>query len=357
MILHFGIRTLQCIQEILRCHSRCSRTVAVEQLGCDYRSTSWCFSLTTRHAGFNTTLESAGIRGILTPNSSCAMALSLLSANLATLVLATLFYGIYFVLFTISMYLLFRRHNNAASHTGSQKTAPILWSMVFLSAVRLFLVVTGYWVILVYRAFIAFLQIDNGGGAETFYGDNAQLTSRILNVLLALSIFIGDSLIILRLWVVWSFSSLVLLVPICSLVLFTAASATSAHIIEGSTTVFSDLGLTVASILTLITNIYCTAFISWKIWRTTRNLMRSNAVSLRNFLAIVVESAAIYAFWAAFFTVTYQVKSNLCFLVIETGPGIIGIVNALIHTRVGLGWSVEQNHGHSWPTSPAVFTK
>ena len=71
----------------------------------------------------------------------------------------------------------------------------------------------------------------------------------------------------------------------------------------------------------------------------------------------MVESAAIYAFWAAFFTVTYEVKSTVGSFVLETAPATVGIVNALIHTRVGLGWTREQNEGltASWPVGPLTF--
>jgi hypothetical protein len=56
--------------------------------------------------------------------------------------------------------------------------------------------------------------------------------------------------------------------------------------------------------------------------------------------------------WVIFFTVTYQTNSNLGSFVLETAPAIIGIVNALIHTRVGLGWTSEPNQG---PPTELIF--
>ncbi|KAJ7794541.1 hypothetical protein B0H14DRAFT_3888694 [Mycena olivaceomarginata] len=189
------------------------------------------------------------------------MPLSLSSVNLATLAIGSFLYGMYDVLFAISMYLLLRRHT---ATNPSRKAASVLKSVVFLSAIVLFLVVTGHWTMIVYRAFLAFISFQNGCEAEPFYLDNARLTYRALNIFCQASIVIGDALI--------------------------------------------------------------------------------------KFLAIVVESAGIYAVWVILFSVTYETNSNLASFFLETAPAVVGIVNALIHTRVGLGWTSEPNQGSTDPT-------
>ncbi|KAJ6597959.1 hypothetical protein B0H10DRAFT_2086569 [Mycena sp. CBHHK59/15] len=264
------------------------------------------------------------------------MSLTLIAVNLATLAIGSLFYGMYSVLFFISMYLLLRRYN--ATHTShkSRKDGSIFKSMVFVSAIFLFLVVTAHWTTIVYRAFIAYVSLQHGAEAETFFNDHAQITEVVQASFLSLSIVIGDSLIIHRLWVVWSHSKIVLVVPVCNLFALT-----------GDIDVFSNPWLKLNTVLTLITNIYCTGFITWKIWTITRLSMPSDGTNLRHFLVIVVESAGFYAFWAVFFAVAYDV--------IQTAPAVVGIVNALIHTRVGLGWTGEQTQGLPWPSSPLRF--
>lgn len=57
-------------------------------------------------------------------------------ANLAALILQTLFYGMYFVIFNISMYLLFMKAK------GSGKYTPVMKSVVFISGFALFFTVT-----------------------------------------------------------------------------------------------------------------------------------------------------------------------------------------------------------------------
>ncbi|KAJ7726158.1 hypothetical protein DFH07DRAFT_970608 [Mycena maculata] len=83
--------------------------------------------------------------------------------------------------------------------------------------------------------------------------------------------------------------------------------------------------------------------------------MPVHGTNLRDFIVIVVESAGLYASWALFFVITYQLRSNLQLIVVQTAPPLVGLVNALIHTRVGLGWTGEQMEGVARPSSPVRF--
>jgi hypothetical protein len=61
---------------------------------------------------------------------------------LAGIIVGTLLYGIYFMLFLASVYLLLERKN------GTSPFASRSWSIMFLSSCTLFLVVTGVGLIL-----------------------------------------------------------------------------------------------------------------------------------------------------------------------------------------------------------------
>ncbi|KAJ7919655.1 hypothetical protein B0H13DRAFT_2656699 [Mycena leptocephala] len=249
------------------------------------------------------------------------MAVSLIATNLATLAIGSLFYGSYLVLFFISLYLLLRRYDTTHTSHKSRQNSSVFTSTVFVSAICLFLVVTAHWTTIVYRSFIAFVALQQGADAEKFFNDHTQFTEIIQNSFMSLSVLIGDSLIIHRLWVVWSQSKRGLIV----------------------------IALPTASLITL------TAFIAWKIWIITRETMPVEGSNLRHFLVIVVESAGLYACWAVFFAVAYETESNVQSCVIQTAPALVGIVNALIHTRVGLGWTSEQAERLPWPASPLRF--
>ncbi|KAJ6615217.1 hypothetical protein B0H10DRAFT_2041773 [Mycena sp. CBHHK59/15] len=288
------------------------------------------------------------------------MSASLLSVNLATLACSSLFYGIFLVLFATSMYLLVGRYRVNHPSRTSPKDRSVFLSTVFIAAICLFVAITAHWVTTVYRAFQAFILFQNGDFALEFYADTTQVTELIQEAFLMVSILIGDSLIIHRLWVVWNHNTLVVLFPICSLAALTMCSAVSMYTVSRrapAEDVFSNPWLTSNCVLTLVTNVYSTALITWKIWSITHVVRPIGGSNLREFLVIVVESAAIYASWAIFFTATYETRSNVQFIVIQTAPEVVGIVNALIHTRVGLGWAIAEQQQNRGPSSQLAFAR
>ncbi|KAJ7473823.1 hypothetical protein B0H11DRAFT_1337151 [Mycena galericulata] len=270
------------------------------------------------------------------PFSAATMAPSLMTVTFVSLAMSSLFYGLYVVLFALSVFILVRRRGTTRQ---SGKNASIWKSVVFVSAILLFLVITVHWITTMYRAFIAFVSVEDSTAAEIFLLDPRQPTDVIQDTFLSLSLLIGDFLIIYRLWIVWSFNTFVLVVPVLSATAFTVGSAISTDVASHSITVFSNPWLKINTSLTLITNVYCTGFITWKIWEITR--LSPGGTNLRHFVVVVVESAAFYALWAVFFVIAFAAKSNVQFVVVQTGPEVVGIVNALILTRVGLGWTSE----------------
>ncbi|KAJ7768893.1 hypothetical protein B0H16DRAFT_1716093 [Mycena metata] len=239
--------------------------------------------------------------------------------------------------------------------------------MVFLLAFLLFVVITVHWIATVYRAFIGFVCTPTTFEAELYFNNLATPAAVIQYVFLLLSSVIGDSMIvsvhkldhdacaglkigskIYRLWVVWTHNKLVLVVPILTLTAFTVVSSVTTSVVSHTRSVFDDPLLKYTPILTLVTNVYCTLFIGWKIWTITgitKLSLPSGGAKLRHLLVIIVESAALYALWAALFLVAFEMQSNLQMVLMQAGPELIGVVNALIMTRVGLGWTTEQIEG------------
>ncbi|KAF7364148.1 hypothetical protein MSAN_01074000 [Mycena sanguinolenta] len=124
------------------------------------------------------------------------MPLSLSAVNLITLSVGTLFYGIYLVLFSISLYLFLRRYNTPHTSYKLPRSKSIFRSTVFVSAICLFVVVTAHWTTIVYQAFIAFLAYQQGAEAEAFLNDHTQVVAIVQNSLMPIAILIGDCLII-----------------------------------------------------------------------------------------------------------------------------------------------------------------
>ncbi|KAJ7723632.1 hypothetical protein DFH07DRAFT_1005189 [Mycena maculata] len=159
---------------------------------------------------------------------------------------------------------------------------------------------------------------------------------------------------------------MVIVIPILSLLGFIASCIITVqaptHIATNAQQrIALDVGLTPITVFTLLTNFYCTVLITWEIWRITKNCKPVGGTNLRasrlvvpleiyltsaqHFLAIVVESAAIYTF----------LNSTLQYIALNTFPPVAGIANGLIHVRVGLGQTVEQIYGSS-KTSSSVVT-
>ncbi|KAJ7692247.1 hypothetical protein B0H17DRAFT_1061662 [Mycena rosella] len=287
------------------------------------------------------------------------MSSSLLAVNLAALTCSSLFYGMFLVLSSTSMYLLVGRYLASRQSRTTPQNRSIFRSTVFIAAICLFASVTAHWITTVYRAFLAFIYFEHGDAAVAFYADTAQATELVQEAFLMISILIGDSLIIHRLWVVWEHRTSIVVFPICTLAALTMCSAVSIYTVSHKAPgmdIFSDPWLTSNCVLTLVTNVYSTVLITYKIWNITRVARPIGGSNLRDFLVIVVESAAIYASWAVFFIATYQTRSLVQFFVIQAAPEVVGVVNALIHTRVGLGWAVEAQAG-SPPASEMAFAK
>ncbi|KAJ7130426.1 hypothetical protein C8R44DRAFT_775535 [Mycena epipterygia] len=266
--------------------------------------------------------------------------------NLVGTMLMTLFYGMYFILFCMSVYLHFTR--TTKGRRGRGVGSPIT-SMVFLSGCALFMFITANWILTMVRIFGAFVYFQDGTNAGIYLDDKSQVSDTVGEVFLMLVLVIGDSMIIYRLWVVWSFNLRVIVIPvlsllglIVSLIIDIEAMSHLKNLAAGQEqTPLAQTNISQAA-FTLATNVYCTAFISWELWRISRYCQPVGGLNLRDFLAILVESAAIYTCWTIYYTIADQLHSTLVFIATGAIPPVVGIANALILVRVGLGRSIER---------------
>ncbi|KAJ7033453.1 hypothetical protein C8F04DRAFT_1396074 [Mycena alexandri] len=95
------------------------------------------------------------------------------------------------------------------------------------------------------------------------------------------------------------------------------------------------------------TNIYCTGFIIWKIWKTKRTVEHLlGDGTLVPVLIVLLESAAVWTLWVVFFAVTYEIGSPLQTIVSDLSPTVAGLVNMVIYLRVELQCTREGS-GHT----------
>jgi len=271
-----------------------------------------------------------------------------ISTALATVLIETFFYGIYLVLFLTSIYLLF-----TAQSRGLRRERSVWLSPILCGGSVLFIVVTGHWMLTIDRLFLAFVTVDNGTNPLGFYGDFSQASQIIQTSLLLASLAVVDALFVHRLSTVWGHKRCVMIFPALSLLGLVVSAIGVMYEFSrfqpgDSVPELANGWIIADTIFTVLTNIYCTALIAWRLWRVQTIIKPAGTSNFMSVLAIIVESAALCATWAVFFIITYAAQSNLRFL-IDVTPSIVGTANMLIYVRVGLGWA------HA-PVKPSTVT-
>ncbi|KAJ7485084.1 hypothetical protein B0H11DRAFT_2018081 [Mycena galericulata] len=284
--------------------------------------------------------------------------ITILPANLATLVLESCLYGILLLLFISTVYFLATRRTLAGMGSAHTSRKHHFTSLVFIGVATLFLVVTAHWILDIYQAFFAFIHLGSATAEDTFYADLAQPSEVAKTVLFSVAVLIGDALVIYRLWIIWGRNPFIPIFPVCSLV---GVFVTSIGIIyefsqwkpELRGAAFHDESKPWAGsgfVLSLLINVYSTGFIAFRISRVNAVKVTSDS-RLMSFLSIVVESAGLQTFWLGFSAVTIFASSDAEFIASDTFPAVIGIANLLIHARVGLGWSAASPGSHAGHTA------
>ncbi|KAJ7487953.1 hypothetical protein FB451DRAFT_1225999 [Mycena latifolia] len=269
---------------------------------------------------------------------------SLVAVKMATVVLESFLYGLFVVLFSANLYL--RRFKYVRPRGSTSRWRHGWRHPVVISTMAIFTTCTMHWIITVDCFFLAFKE--DASTALQFYTDDSHITQVINSVLLELTVLIGDAVIIHRLWCIWNRDSRIIAVPILSwLGVLTCAIAVSYLFSQSSAennkfVAPAGFWVTANWALTAVTNLYCTGFIAWRIWRTSRSTAEIGPGIMMPVLVLLVESAAIMTVWEVFFAAMYQTGNMLQFLATDLTPPIIGLTNTLIHLRMALGWSQAQ---------------
>ncbi|KAJ7112678.1 hypothetical protein C8R44DRAFT_533848, partial [Mycena epipterygia] len=217
---------------------------------------------------------------------------------------------------------------------------------IVISNIAIFVTCTGHWIITVDRFFLAFLK--SGGNPLQFYRDESQPTSIMDNTLVIVATLIGDAVIIHRLWLVWNRNLRVVFFPLLSWLgvlaggiavpyLFTQSTPTNNRFLTpAGHWLTANWALTALCATNSIQN---SAFIAWRIWKTCQATVEIGGGLLMSVFVVLIESAAIWTAWTIFFGATFSTGSPLAFIGRDLMPLIVGLVNLLIHLRIGLGWS------------------
>ncbi|KAJ7912430.1 hypothetical protein B0H13DRAFT_1874939 [Mycena leptocephala] len=273
--------------------------------------------------------------------------ITLVPANLATLVLESFLYGLLLILFISTVYFTATRRTLA----GTNQTARHHFtSLVFLGVTALFLIVTVHWSIVIYQTFFAFIHLGSAAAEDAFYADLAEPVEVAKATILFVAILLGDALVV------------------DGKPEDIAGSRMCRYYSRGSKAKTS--GNFSHSLETLERGRFCALILSHKnkvgfrlpsdgtYWRSHCAPATTNSELNKWFLSILVESAGLQTFPRLCFTlaaITLFANTDVDFILSDNFPAILGISNTLIHARVGLGWSPNSAVVDHKPQAPVKY--
>jgi hypothetical protein len=262
--------------------------------------------------------------------------ISLPMANFLALVLETLLYGAFTVLFVVALWVI------------TVQRSVINWKLL-ITVVAIWLVSTTHLILDVVRAVDAFVT-GPPGGALAYYLDLSNPLQAVKTAIYVLLTLVGDGFVIYRCYIVYNRKWWIALPPF----LLLCGTGIGGF---GATVAFSKAApgaevflpaivpwITSFIALTLATNVVCTCAIAWKINSIQQGLKGSSVYRSagQSAVIIIIESAAIYSCSIISLMITYQLGSNAQYTVLDLTAPLIGITFTIIILRVSLGISSRQ---------------
>ncbi|KAJ7486910.1 hypothetical protein FB451DRAFT_1535184 [Mycena latifolia] len=217
------------------------------------------------------------------PAAATMLNIPRVSSVLAAVALESFFFGIYLIVTTTAVFLLLKRRGESEMGGSHPARRPLA---VLFGICALFLLVAGYAVVRLSRValgdhhlpfFFAFVYFAAGGGNPmVFYSDWAQPTEVLQTGLLMAALATMDALIVHRLWIIWEYNKTVVILPLSTLLglLISGVGVTyefTKYIPnDDAWAVVANHWIIPDCVFTLFTNVYCTGFMAYRIWKTDR---------------------------------------------------------------------------------------
>ncbi|KAI0324274.1 hypothetical protein GY45DRAFT_432128 [Cubamyces sp. BRFM 1775] len=270
-------------------------------------------------------------------------ALPIARAEIIALFMETLLFGIFTVLYAITVWILLYRGKRRGPSTHSRS--------LYLTATAIWLLSVTHLTIDVVRAVRGFAVWGQNiaGGANAFYSIISDPTQVAKDAVYIITTLIADCFVTYRLWIVWNRVWWVLPLPIL-LVLTTAVVGVEvciqiADMKPGEEIFSSGLAPWARAFfsLSLATNLLATILIAAQLLRANQRAHQHRASvgegsesPYRKAIETIVQSAAIYSVALASLLGTYLASSNAQYICLDSMQPIIGITFTLIIIRAGL---------------------
>ncbi|PPQ88590.1 hypothetical protein CVT25_009970 [Psilocybe cyanescens] len=263
--------------------------------------------------------------------------ISLAKANFLALVLETLLYGAFTVLFLAALWVITVQRS-------------VVNYRLLVTVVAIWLISTTHLVLDVVRAVNAFVDNPLPGGALEYYGNLSDPLQAAKTAIFVLLTLVGDAFVIYRCYIIWHRQWWVVVLPM----LLWCGTGVGGF---GATVAFSQAApgaevflpaivpwITSFISMTLATNILCTLLIGYRIEKIRRDLKGAAVGGSvgQSAVIMVIESAAIYSSAVICLMITYQLDSNAQYTVLDLTSPLIGITFTIIILRVSLGISAKQ---------------
>ncbi|TFK53916.1 hypothetical protein OE88DRAFT_1131761 [Heliocybe sulcata] len=267
-------------------------------------------------------------------------------AKLVSIFVQTLLYGLFCVLFFASLYVLRQRVKTNTGNMGRTLLGTLI-TMFILATMHIGVNFTR-----IIKAFIA-IGPSLSGGPSAYFNELSNFTNIFGSTIYVAQTLVGDAFVNMhatlsslyrcsliwgrRYWIV-AFPSLLLAGSTVSGVgiLYSFAK------ISTDTVIFAaqlNQWITAFFVLTLSTNIICTALVAFRIWHINKLSIRVGAGNLTPVLLVVVESGMIYSATLITLLVTYECGSWAQYLMLDAVSPIVGITFSLVILRLSIGLS------------------
>lgn len=277
--------------------------------------------------------------------------ISIISVSVTSLAIESLLFGCFLLLSSTSCYLLLakERHSDRPKNKLAALTTPLILANLLLP-----LTITTHWVLSIVRAVDAFVKSDSGSSARVYYEDLTSTLFVVKTGFVILTLIVGDSVMLYRMRTVFKYNRSTVVFPLCCTCGFIACGIGTVFQFSKLSTNRNVFLASIGIVFTFITNVYCSAFIAWKIYRVNAATTSLIGKGLGGITTIIVESALIYTAWTIMFMGAYLSSSNLVFIFADTIPVITGISFMLINVRIGLGWAMDVSSSTSATAAQAT---
>ncbi|KAG1742789.1 uncharacterized protein EDB91DRAFT_1051679 [Suillus paluster] len=255
------------------------------------------------------------------------MSISLAKAAFLGLFFETLLYGVFFTLYWLTLFVLFKK-------TGIQRRLliPVATLLLCIATAMSHLIIDF---IQGLEAFI--FQVDTIG-ADAYYSDMASLLNLVLISLYVTQTILADGVLI---WRVYAFNNGSLFIAIPGCIVLSATAAIGYYLIwpfSRTSLMFNIPAATSGCIatfytLTMFTSATCTTLIAWRIYRNRRFMPGGLGIFLPVFI-VIIESGPLYTTCVLALLAAFLIKSNGEYVVLGVIAPTVGIIFCLIILQV-----------------------